>query len=124
MIGEYYLETLCNKYNLSKDKIIKKNNKILVYGEYVNIDKTLNFLINQMHIGRTNIEKCPSILYRNVSQIEENIKFLKSKSINFSSIETCLHVLSTDSKQLSDTYTYVACNYGVNAINKIFSILS
>ena len=46
MIREYNLEILCNKYNLSKDKIITKNNNILIYGEYVDIDNTLNYLIN------------------------------------------------------------------------------
>mgnify|MGYP003328760540 FL=1 len=46
MIGEYNLELICNKYGLSKDKIIKKNNNILTYGEYIDIDKTLYFLIN------------------------------------------------------------------------------
>lgn len=37
MIGEYTLEMLCNKYNLSKDKLIKKNRNILDYGEYKEI---------------------------------------------------------------------------------------
>lgn len=67
MIREYNLEILCNKYNLSKDKIITKNNNILIYGEYVDIDNTLNYLINNLHIDSRNIEKCPSILYRNVN---------------------------------------------------------
>ena len=42
--------------------------------------------------------------------IEKNVNFLKSRRIRFSNIETCLHVLSTDSKQLSDTYEYVEHN--------------
>ena len=124
MIGEYNLELICNKYGLSNDKIIGKNNNILTYGEYIDIDKTLNFLINQLHIASVNIEKCPSIMYRNIDQIEKNVIFLKSRRITFSNIETCLHVLSTDSKQLSDTYEYVEHNYGVNSINKNTSILS
>ena len=124
MIGEYTLEMLCNKYNLSKDKIIKKNRNILDYGEYKEIDETLNYLINKLRIQPENIEKCPSILYKNVNQIVNNINFLKEQKINFSEIESCLHVLSTEYKQLIETYNYVESNYGLQAINKNTSILS
>ncbi len=124
MIGEYTLEMLCNKYNLSKDKLIKKNRNILDYGEYKEIDETLNYLINKLRIQPENIEKCPSILYRNVNQIVNNINFLKEQKINFSEIESCLHVLSTEYKQLIETYNYVESNYGLQAINKNTSILS
>ena len=124
MIGEYTLEMLCNKYNLSKDKLIKKNRNILDYGEYKEIDETLNYLINKLRIQPENIEKCPSILYRNVNQIVNNINFLKEQKINFSEIESCLHVLSTEYKQLIETYNYVESNYGLQAINKITSVLS
>ena len=124
MIGEYTLEMLCNKYNLSKDKLIKKNRNILDYGEYKEIDETLNYLINKLRIQPENIEKCPSILYRNVNQIVNNINFLKEQKINFSEIESCLHVLSTEYKRLIETYNYVESNYGLQAINKNTSILS
>ena len=124
MIGEYTLEMLCNKYNLSKDKLIKKNRNILDYGEYKEIDETLNYLINKLRIQPENIEKCPSILYRNVNQIIKNINFLKENNVNFSEIESCLHVLSTDNEQLIQTYNYVESNYGLQAINKNTSILS
>ena len=124
MIGEYTLEMLCNKYNLSNDKLIKKNRNILDYGEYKEIDETLNYLINKLRIQPENIEKCPSILYINVNQIVNNINFLKEQKINFSEIESCLHVLSTEYKQLIETYNYVESNYGLQAINKNTSILS
>ena len=124
MIGEYTLEMLCNKYNLSKDKLIKKNRNILDYGEYKEIDETLNYLINKLRIQPENIEKCPSILYRNVNQIIKNINFLKENNVNFSEIESCLHVLSTDNEQLIQTYNYVESNYGLQAINKNTSVLS
>ena len=124
MIGEYTLEMLCNKYNLSNDKLIKKNRNILDYGEYKEIDETLNYLINKLRIQPENIEKCPSILYRNVNQIVNNINFLKEQKITFSEIESCLHVLSAEYKQLIETYNYVESNYGLQAINKNTSILS
>ena len=63
MIGEYTLEILCNKYNLSKDKLVNKNDNVLTYGEYKDIDDTLNYIINELKISPNNIEKCPSILY-------------------------------------------------------------
>ena len=124
MIGEYLLETLCDKYKLSKKKLVNKNNNILVYGEFKEIDDTLNYLINELKISTANIEKCPSILYRNVNEIKDNINFLKQTEIKFGNIETCLHVLSTDSKQLIDTYNYVLSNYGIQCLNKNTSVLS
>ena len=124
MIGEYTLKLLCDKYKLSSDKLVTKNNNILSSGEYKEIDDTLNYLINDLNINVKNIEKCPSILYRDVKQIKENINFIKSKSLSFSNIESCLHVLSTESDELKKTYDYVFKNYGLQAIEKITSILS
>ena len=124
MIGEYTLKLLCDKYKLSSAKLVTKNNNILSSGEYKEIDDTLNYLINDLNINVRNIEKCPSILYRDVKQIKENINFIKSKSLSFSNIESCLHVLSAESYELKKTYDYVFKNYGLQAIEKITSILS
>ena len=122
MIGEYTLKILCDKYNISSDKIV--NNNILTQGEYIDIDKTLDYLINKLNISGSNIEKCPSILYKNVAEIEKNVSFLKQQKISFSSIENCLHVLSTNSEDLVETYKYIEENYGVSALNKNTSALS
>ena len=124
MIGEYTLKLLCDKYNISSDKIVNKNNNILTQGEYIDIDKTLDYLINKLNISASNIEKCPSILYRNIAEIEKNISFLKQQKIYFSSVENCLHVLSTNSEDLVETYKYIEKNYGVAALNKNTSALS
>ena len=124
MISEYTLKMLCDKYNLSVSKIVNKNNNILEYGNFLNIDRTLDYLINVLTISTKNIEKCPSILYRNVDGIKQNVEFLKKQDIHFSNVESCLHVLSSDPNELKETYNYVAENYGVNAINKNTSILS
>lgn len=76
MIGEYTLEILCNKYKVSKEKIVNKNNNnILSHGEFNEIDKTLNYLINTLKVVPRNIEKCPSILYRNTSEIQKILIF-------------------------------------------------
>ena len=124
MIGEYTLKILCDKYNISSENVINKNNNILTYDEYLDIDKTLNYLINELKVSGENIEKCPSILYRNVAVIEKNIDYLKQQNVSFSSIESCLHVLSTEPINLKDTYKYIEENYGKEAINKNTSILS
>ena len=124
MIGEYTLKILCDKYNISSENVINKNNNILTYGEYLEIDKTLNYLINELKVSKKNIEKCPSILYRNVDAIKKNIDYLKQQNVAFSSIEFCLNVLSSEPIDLKDTYKYIEENYGIEVINKNTSILS
>ena len=124
MIEEYSLKLLCDKYGVSKENIVNKNNNILSKGEYEDIDKTLDYLINELKVNKKNIEKCPSILYRNVNAIKDNIDFLKQKDVSFSSIESCLHVLSSEPDSLKDTYYYVEENYGKESINKNTSVLT
>ena len=124
MIGQYTLMMLCEKYKINSDKIVNKNNNILTYGEYQDIDNTLNYLVNILKITSNNIEKCPSILYRNVNNIKENVDFIKNCNIHFSNIESCLHVLSSEPLELKITYEYVKENYGLDIINKLTSILS
>ena len=124
MIEEYSLKLLCDKYGVSKENIVNKNNNILSKGEYEDIDKTLDYLINELKVSKTNIEKCPSILYRNVNAIKNNIDFLKQNNVSFSTIESCLHVLSSEPDSLKDMYDYVEENYGKESINKSTSVLS
>ena len=124
MIGEYTLKILCDKYNIASENIINKNYSILTHGEYLEIDKTLNYLINELKVSKKNIEKCPSILYRNVDAIKKNIDYLKQQNVSFSSIESCLHVLSAEPIDLKETYEYIEKNYGIEGINKNTSILS
>ena len=123
MISEYTLKMLCDKYNLNVKKLVNKNNNILEYGKYHEIDQTLNYLINELLISPSNIEKCPSILYRNVGNIKQNVEFLKRQNIIFENVETCLHILVTEPNELIETYNYVKLNYGENVINRITSIL-
>ena len=124
MIGNYTLAMLCEKYGIDSTKIVKKNNNVLDLGEYSRIDYVLDYLVNELKIDARNIEKCPSILYRNVFQIKKNVLFLKSKDISFSDIETCLHVLTTEVDELKNTYNYVLENYGLSVIERITSVLS
>ena len=123
MIEKYKLSILLEKYGINPKKIIDKNENILTYGEYIDINKTLDYLVNELNINIIYIEKCPSIMYLNVSSIKSNVEFLKKNKIRFSSVENCLHVLSTTPEQLEETYEYVERKYGVDAIEKITSIL-
>lgn len=123
MIEKYDLKELLEKYKIAPNKLIE-NNKLCNYGEYKQIDDTLDYLINELKISQKNIEKCPSILYFSADNIKINFIFLKDKKIKFTSIETCLHVLSTESNMLKETYDYVENKYGIDAINKITSILN
>ena len=124
MIEKYELSILLEKYDINPKKIIDKNENILTYGEYIDINNTLDYLVNELKINIIYIEKCPSIMYLNVSSIKSNVKFLKKNKIRFSNVENCLHVLSTTPEQLEETYEYVERKYGVNAIEKTTSILS
>lgn len=124
MIEAYTLESLLKKYGIDATKVINKNNNILEYGEYQDIDKTLNYLVKELHINARNIEKCPSIMYMAVNNIKENYEFLITTKINTGNIETTLHILNTNPKNLKETYNYVLNNYGIEYINRTTSILS
>ena len=123
MIEAYTLESLLKKYGIDATKVINKNNNILEYGEYQDIDKILNYLVKELHINARNIEKCPSIMYMAVNNIKENYEFLITTKINTGNIETTLHILNTNPKDLKETYNYVLNNYGIEYINRITSIL-
>ena len=122
MIEKYKLEELLKKYNINID--VALNEQLLSYGEYQEIDDTLDYLINELHIDRKNIEKCPSVMYYSVDNIKKNAVFLKKSKVNFDKVEKCLHVLSTDNDELIKTYNYVLTNYGVDTINEIVSVLN
>ena len=123
MIGEITLEALCNQYGIDSSKVIRNNQNVLDFGEYLEIKKVLDYLVKELGISAKNIEKCPSILYLNVSAIKYNYEFLRCHTININNVETCLHVLSTDPQELQKTYSYVLNNYGEKYLNSITSIL-
>ena len=124
MIGNLTLKALCDKYGISSEKIVNKNNNILISGEYISIDRTLNYLVNELKFNARDIERCPSILYRNVGYIRDNVEFLKSLGFSLDRIEACLHVLTTNPHELRQTYEYVVENYGIQAIKKNLSVLA
>ena len=123
MIEVYRLDDLLKKYGIDTDKVLGKNDTILDRGEYQDIDRTLNYLVNKLGISPRNIEKCPSIMYYAVDNIRENYEFLIKAKVNISSIETALHILNVDPKALKETYYYICNNYGKEYINRITSIL-
>ena len=62
MIRQYMLEILCNKYDISSEKLVAKNNNILDYGEYQEIDET--YLL-------------PLIVSKNIKQLKTVMPYLK-----------------------------------------------
>ena len=122
MIEQTDLMKLLESYKIDYKKVM--TDKVLDKGEYFGIKHVLEYLVNELKIYPKNIEKCPSILYLNVNEVRKNYEFLKQQKININDVETCLHVLSTDNKDLKETYYYVLENYGLMAINRTTSILS
>ena len=122
MIEQTDLMKLLESYKIDYKKVM--TDKVLDKGEYFGIKHVLEYLVNELKIYPKNIEKCPSILYFNVNEVRKNYEFLKQEKINISDVETCLHVLSTNNKDLKETYYYVLENYGLMAINRTTSILS
>ena len=121
MIEQTDLMKLLESYKIDYKKVM--TDKVLDKGEYLGIKHVLEYLVNEVGINPKNIEKCPSILYLNVNEVRKNYEFLKQQKINISDVETCLHVLSTDNKDLKETYYYVLENYGLMTINRTTSIL-
>ena len=121
MIEQTDLMKLLESYKIDYKKVM--TDKVLDKGEYFGIKHVLEYLVNELKINPKNIEKCPSILYLNVNEVRKNYEFLKQEKINISDVETCLHVLSTDNKDLKETYYYVLENYGLMTINRTTSIL-
>ena len=101
---------ILSKYNL---KFSKEKERIL--REYVKIE--------ELDYSRRNIERCPSILYRNLKSIKNNYDFLKEKRIYNYNIETCLHILSSNENDLVNTYYYVEKIFGKDIFNKNTTIL-
>ena len=124
MIEERKLAEICEKYKMDCEELIKTNPNILIYSNEQDIIYVLNFLKEELNIDSKNIEKCPSILYFGIDNIKHNYKFLKDKEIRNYDVETCLHILSTEPKDLEATYNYVFKNYGVDYLKQITSILS
>ena len=123
MIGVLELEFLLKKYGVDSSVIVNNNGNVLEYGEYLEIKKVLDYLILEVGLNSKKIEKCPSVLYYNVNAVRRNYEFLTSSEISISSINNCLHVLSTDPNELEECYDYVLSKYGVDILNKQTSIL-
>lgn len=124
MISEAGLKEICNIYKIDYDKLVDTNENILKYGEYDNICYALDFLRDEVNIEPRNIEKCPSILYRNVENIKINYEFLKKEQITKYNVDGCLHILSTEPSELKRTYQYIMNNYGIRYLNARTTILS
>lgn len=122
MIDTNSFKGLLDKYGMDADSVIKNNSKVLIRGNYSDIEATINYLVNDLGFASRYIEKAPSILYFNVSAIRKNVEFLKRQVIIFSKVEKCLHVLSTIPWRLEETYNYVRDNYGDDYLTNLIVI--
>ena len=111
MIGSYELDELLSKYGVDASKVVGKNSNVLTYGEYQEIKRVLEFLVNECGISPRNIEKCPSVLFYGPQYVKENYEFLKNSNVNLSNVETTLHILCTNPSDLKETYKYILENY-------------
>ena len=75
MISEKELQQIINKYNLHLTR--EKKNLILNKSTPEEVEKILNYLVNELNIDVRNIEKCPSILCIDYNRIKTNYCFLK-----------------------------------------------
>ena len=123
MINKEDLKEICKEYEIDVETLVQNNANILEYGEVEDIREVLKFLKGELNIDGKNIEKCPSIFYRKPGNVKYNWSFLKAKNIKTENVESCLHILSTESNELQETYDYVVSNYGERYLNKITSIL-
>ena len=124
MINKKGLEEILNEYGINLQELLKLNENILEKGEPKKIREILKYLVNILEIEPKNIEKCPSILYfGEINDIKANWDFLKSNKINIDEVETCLHILSTQHKELRKTYEFVEQNYGIEVLDDNTSIL-
>ena len=121
MISEKELQQMLNKYNFYISR--EKKKQILKKSTPNEVEKILNYLINELNIDPRNIEKCPSLLYKNFNDIKTNYEFLKDKELYNYSIETCLHILEVSKEELIKTYNYIIKYYGSELLNKNTSIL-
>lgn len=87
------------------------------------VTTALDFLINVLGVSPKRIEKCPSVLYLNPTELKNNYEELINRGINKEKIIGCLHILSSERGVIAETYDYILDNYGVETFNKNVSIL-
>ena len=68
------------KYNLHFNK--QRMEQLEKFGNTLDMEDILDYLIQELHISPKSIEKCPSILYANLSTIKNNYEFLLSKEVH------------------------------------------
>lgn len=106
MIDYNDLEILLAHFSINLEIITKKNKSILEKGKYNEIYRTLNYLINELGILSSDIEKCPSIIYSNCDNIKENLKYLEDNNVDLSYIKKHLSLLSKETYKLKESYDF------------------
>lgn len=116
MIDYNDLEILLAHFSINLEIITKKNKSILEKGKYNEIYRTLNYLINELGILSSDIEKCPSIIYSNCDNIKENLKYLEDNNVDLSYIKKHLSLLSKETYKLKESYDFEQKNTSLKDI--------
>ena len=125
MITKDILINTLNKYGIRFEKMVKFDESNLLDGNTFNrMVGILDYLINEVDIIPSNIEKCPSILSANLTDVKNNYNFLSSEDVYMYNVENCLHVLELPSLELKNVYYHILDNYGIDILNKNTSVLS
>ena len=117
------LRVILEKYNISYEKSVNDNEKILARASLNDVENLLSFF-KSIGVSPKSIEKCPSVLCYNVLDVKKNYNFLYSNGFPLRSLNSSLHMLSTKPDKLKETYEYLASKYGKQYIFKYASILN
>lgn len=125
MISQCKLSELLKSYDINPKKILSyKWDKIISHGEYHKIKSVLDYLVDELGIKPSRIEKSPSVLYYGFDHIRENYRFLEEHGFRTLKLNHCVHILACNPEKLSEIYQYIYENYGSNLLHSISSILS
>ena len=125
MVGQAELIKILDKYGLDGKKMIENNSNILEYGNPKEIDKILDYLINDLKCTTNAVEKCPSILsFANLATIKENYKYLSKTELEISKIKNTLSVLGGNLENIKYNYEYLKRKLGIEKLNKTLSIIN
>ena len=117
------LEKLIIKYGININFLYSLKEDQIECLELDEVDKILNFLI-QNKVSIKTIEKCPSILLGNFNNVKNNYEYLIKENFNKSKLNSCIHILIENNKELIEKVRYLKDNYEESLINKKLSVLS
>lgn len=121
MIGAVDLNRLLNRYGVYLTRTQKK--QLRDYTDYSDILEILEYLVNELNIKTSEIEKYSEILNQNKEKLERKYTYLTQNNIYNYNDSIILQILNTEEDKIKETSNYLIENYGIDIINKDPSIL-